>query len=164
MFSLCSGDHILISKNKLEQNWREIVNHLQKTSRTTIFMLDRVTSENVHLTSISYRKFPLVRGGLEIRCKISIKTDASFYKTVFEGFKDAVKGLYIEPMKKTDRIILARENYASKFAEELRRRKRSIINIYFKQEKVTNTPRAPPKLKDISSSFENYRKVTSDKR
>ena len=36
-------------------------------------MLDNRASENAELTSSHYRRYPLVQGGLKIKCKINIK-------------------------------------------------------------------------------------------
>ena len=57
-------------------------------------------SEIAELASSHYRRSLLVQGGLEIGCKITIKTHSSFNKTVFERNNDIVKELYSKPMDK----------------------------------------------------------------
>ena len=65
-----------------------------------IYVGQRSKCLNTELTSrpsSHYRRSPLVQGGLEIRCKIAVKTSSSFNKAVFERYKDEVKELYVEP-------------------------------------------------------------------
>ena len=70
MFFPCSFDITFITKKYLEQNTREIADHLrQEISKVTKYMLDSGASENAELTCSRYRLSPLVLGELQIRCK-----------------------------------------------------------------------------------------------
>ena len=71
------------------------------------------------LTSNHHWRYQFVQEGLEIRCKINIKTHFSFNMVVFKCFKDIMKELHIELMEETIRIILVRENYTKKLAQKL---------------------------------------------
>ena len=125
MFPPCSIDNIFITKKYLEQNSLKIVDHiLAEISTVTKFSLDMGASKNAELFWRSW----LLQDGLKIRYKIIIKTHYSFNMEVFKRCKDIVDELHIKPMEKTVTIILG-GNYTDKFAQELRRRKRSI-NIY----------------------------------
>ena len=119
MFEKIFKDSILIAKIYLEKNSHKIVYNLQQEKSK--FMLDRGASKNVELTSSHYWKSLLFQGGLEIRCKISIKTGFSFSKAAFQLFKDKMRKLYTEPMEKIVGIILTKGNYPDTFAKELRK-------------------------------------------
>ena len=111
-------DNILFTKKYFEQNSREIDNHLpQEISRVTIFMLDRGASQSAKPKSSLYWRYLLVQEVLEIRCTISIETRSCFDMAVFESCNYIKEELQIEPMgEKTVGVVLARGNYAGKFA------------------------------------------------
>ena len=70
MFFPCSFDITFTTKKYLEQNTREIADHLrQEISKVTKYMLNSGASENAELTCSHYRLSPLVLGELQIRCK-----------------------------------------------------------------------------------------------
>jgi len=141
-----------------EQNSNDIVGHLpREISRITKFMLHRGAFVNAELTSRHYRRSPLVQGGLEIKCKISVKTNSSFSKAIFERYKDMVKELYIEP--KEEEILgsfLLEENIPTSS------RKESTTSTSGNRKKAVKAPQVPPpKSKDIRSFFTNSRNVKS---
>ena len=62
-------------------------------------MLYREESLNAEVTSNHYRRFPLVQGGVEKRCKASIKLHPFFNEGVFVCYKNIVKELYNKLME-----------------------------------------------------------------
>jgi len=87
-----------------EENCDKTIGHLpREISRITKFILDRGAIVTVQLTSNHYRRSPLVQGGLEIKCKISVKTHVTFNKKVLERYRSLVEELYTEP--KDEEII-----------------------------------------------------------
>ena len=112
MFSPCYLDNILITEKDFEKNSCKIGGHLpRECSRVKKFTIDREASVNAELTSNHYWRSPLLQGGLEIRCKISIKIHSHFNKTVFGSYKDIMKELHIEPMEEGLRSLLLEKLY-----------------------------------------------------
>ena len=75
------------------------VGHLPKEiSRVTKFFLDRGAFMQVELTSKHYRRSPLVQGGMEIPCLVTVKTPATLKNTqLAEKYFELVKERYTEP-------------------------------------------------------------------
>ena len=75
------------------------VGHLPKEiSRVTKFFLDRGASMQVELTSKHYRRSPLVQGGMEIPCLVTVKTPATLKNTeLADKYLELVKERYTEP-------------------------------------------------------------------
>ena len=65
------------------------LHNINKVEITT-FILHRGASVTVNLTSSHYRRSLFVQVGLEIPCKVAVKTDSSFNKTVLERYEDAI--------------------------------------------------------------------------
>ena len=56
-----------------EKGKNEIVGHLpMKISRVTKFLLDRGANVSAKFTSTHYRRSPLVQGGIEIPCVVTV--------------------------------------------------------------------------------------------
>ena len=72
--------------------------HLTKeVLRIRRFFIDRSATVTVNLTSVNYRKAPLVLGGLEIPCKIRTQTPGTVSNLqVMERYKQLVEKLYIQ--------------------------------------------------------------------
>ena len=63
---------MFVIKTSLEDG--RAVGHLpREISRICKFLLDHAASTTTELTSTNYRRSPLVKGGLEIPCKINLK-------------------------------------------------------------------------------------------
>ena len=79
----------------------KIVGHLpREISRITKFILDRGARVNAVLTSNHYRRSPLVQGGLEIPCEVTIRMPATIKNhMVVERFKELLNEVYIEPQE-----------------------------------------------------------------
>lgn len=75
------------------------VGHLPKEiARVTKFLLDRGASMTSTLTSVHYRRSPLVQGGLEIPCKITVTLPGTVSNLLVLGrYQQLVEALYTEP-------------------------------------------------------------------
>ena len=75
------------------------VGHLpREVSRICKFLLDCGASMTVELTSTNYRRFPLVKGGLEIPCKINVNMLSTVTNVKpLNKFEELFTDLYIEP-------------------------------------------------------------------
>ena len=76
-----------------------IVGHLpREISRATKFLLDRGATISANLILTDYRRSPLVQGGLEIACKVSVKLPGSIRnQLLIDRYLELVKTLYTEP-------------------------------------------------------------------
>ena len=68
-------------------------------SRITKFLLDRGFAASLTLTSMHYRRSPLMQGGLEIPCKVRIAMDirTKRQQDVLDRYKELVREFYYEP-------------------------------------------------------------------
>lgn len=91
---------------KVCETGKEIpVGHLPKEiSRVTKYLLDRGATASATLTSEHYRRSPLVQGGLEIPCQVSVTIPGTVNNLlVLEKYRQLVEELYTEP--KSEEII-----------------------------------------------------------
>lgn len=119
--SLFFRQYLILTKY-LEQNSQEFIVHLpQEISWPRNNMLDRGASENTELTSRHYQTSPLVHWVLEIRYKISIKTNLFFNMTVFErltklkgfDFSRSALDLICSYLKKRQRVVIINNKMSS---------------------------------------------------
>ena len=84
---------------------RQIVGHLpMEIARVTKFLLDRGTVIIATLNTTNYRRSPLVQGGLEIACKVTVRMPRTIKNHMLMGrYLELVRTLYEEPK---DEIIL----------------------------------------------------------
>ena len=77
----------------------ETVGHLpMEISRITKFLIDRGADVTAKLSSTNYRRSPLVQGGIEIPCIITVKMPGTILnQLLMERFKQLVQERYIEP-------------------------------------------------------------------
>ena len=76
----------------------------REVSQITKFILDRGAKVTTTLTSTNFRRSPLVQGGLDIACKVTVKMPATIKNhMILDRFKELVKDCYTEP---TDEEIL----------------------------------------------------------
>ena len=77
----------------------EIVGHLpMKISRITKFILDRGAVCTIKIRGKHYRRSPLVQGGLEIPCEVTISMIGSVVNhLLLAKYESLLKELYIEP-------------------------------------------------------------------
>ena len=75
------------------------VGHLPKEiSRVTKYLLDRGATATAPLTSEHYRRSPLIQGGLEIPCKVSVTMPGTVSSLLeLEKYWQLVEELYTEP-------------------------------------------------------------------
>ena len=89
-----------------EKDKNEIVGHLpMEISRVTKFLLDRGANVSAKLTSTHYRRSPLVQGGIEIPCVVTVSMPGTVInQLLMERYKQLVETLYTEP--KEEEILL----------------------------------------------------------
>ena len=77
----------------------QIVGHLpREISRVTKFLLDRGAVVQATLSTTHYRRSPLVQGGLEIACKVSVKMPGTIKNhLLMDRYFELVRSLYTEP-------------------------------------------------------------------
>ena len=77
----------------------QIVRHLpREISRVTKFLLDRGAVVQATLSTTHYRRSPLVQGGLEIACKVSVKMPGTIKNhLLIDRYFELVRSLYTEP-------------------------------------------------------------------
>ena len=77
----------------------EIVGHLpREISRVSKFLLDRGASIKATLTRTNYRRSPLVQGGLEIACKVTVRMPGTVRNhLLLDRYTELVSTLYAEP-------------------------------------------------------------------
>ena len=75
------------------------VGHLpREISRVTKFFMDRGAIVSAQLTSEHYRRSPIVQGGIEIQCKVTVKIPGTCINLLLmEKYKQLVEQLYKEP-------------------------------------------------------------------
>lgn len=75
------------------------VGHLpREISRITKFILDRGARITATLTSTNYRRSPLVQGGLEIACEVTVRMPATIKNhMILDRYKELLNDYYIEP-------------------------------------------------------------------
>ena len=84
---------------KTESENGSTVGHLpREISRITKFILDRGAKITAILSSTNYRRSPLVQGGLEIACEITVKMPATIKShMILDRYKELINDYYIEP-------------------------------------------------------------------
>lgn len=77
----------------------QTVGHLpREISRVTKFLLDRGAVVHATLTTTDYRRSPLVQGGLEIACKVTVKMPGTVKNhMLMDRYLELVTSLYAEP-------------------------------------------------------------------
>ena len=80
-----------------------MVGHLpREVSRITKFIIDRGATVSVMLTGTHYRRSPLVKGGLEITCKVSVSMRGTCLNLLLaERYEQSSDELCMEPKKET---------------------------------------------------------------
>ena len=91
-------DMFVIQVCQLETN-KKVVLLRMEISRVSKFLLDRGVVFQVKLTSSHSRRSPLVRGGLEISCEVTIKlSKGECIKALLEKYDTLLNDLYTEPV------------------------------------------------------------------
>ena len=135
-----------------QQETNKRVGHLpMEISRITKFLIDRGARIQATLTSTHYRRSPLVRGGLEIPCEITVQiTNGDHRKELLERYEILLNDLYLEPV--TDVVVGC-------FLEvETILEAPEAQNVVTKKKKVESKDKVKVKSKDIRSMFTNVSK------
>ena len=75
-----------------ERNSEKPVGHFpREISRVTKFIIEPGATVDVELTSDHYRRSPLVQGGLEIKCEVTVKVSNATPKKVNERYRALVE-------------------------------------------------------------------------
>ena len=84
---------------KTESKNGSTVGHLpREVFRITKFILDRGAKVTATLKSTTFRRSPLVQGGLEIACEVTVKMPPTMKKhVILDRFKELVNDYYTEP-------------------------------------------------------------------
>ena len=88
-----------VLQTRVLQRVLQTVSHLPtEISRITKFLIDRGADVTAKLTSTNYRRFPLVQGGIEIPCLITVTMPVTILnQLLMERFKHLVQEKYVEP-------------------------------------------------------------------
>lgn len=124
------------------------VGHLpREVSRVTKFLLDRGARISLELTSRHYRRSPLVQGGLEIACQLTVKLPGTIKNhMIMDRYKELVLNMYTEPK---DEEILG--SFLVSIQEPLSSSKKSSFPR--KRKIAKNLPVANKKNNDIREMF-----------
>ena len=134
--------------NVCEKDKNEIAGHLpMEISRVTKFLLDKGANVSAKLTSTHDRRSPLVQGGIEISCVVTVSMPGTVInQLLMERYKQFVETLYTEPNE---------EKILGTFLQLENTGEQDLAPVAPKQKKK---PKCPPKSdknqKDIRSYFE----------
>ena len=130
-----------------EKDKNEIVGHLpMEISRVTKFLLDRGANVSAKLTSMHYRRSPLIQDGIEIPFVVTVSMPSTVSnQLLMERYKQLIETLYTEPKEEEIlRTFLQLENTGEQ----------DLALVAPKQKKK---PKCPPESdknqKDIQSYF-----------
>ena len=93
------NDFDFFSIKTCTQNDNKTVGHLpREISRPTKFLIDRGARVTAEIISSHYRKSPLLQGGLEVRCKVSVSMPGTIKNhMLLDRYRELVEQLYCEP-------------------------------------------------------------------
>ena len=100
-------DMFAIKVCQMADGVESIVGHLPiEVSRLTKFLLDRGATVSATLTSVSYRRSPLVQGGLEIPCLVQARMiGTQINKIILSKYLSLVNETYSEPSPEETLIV-----------------------------------------------------------
>ena len=93
------NDFDYFSTKTCEKDNKKTVGHLpREISRPTKFLIDRGARVTAEITSSHYRKSPLLQGGLEVWCKVTVAMPGTIKNhMLLDRYKELVEKFYIEP-------------------------------------------------------------------
>ena len=93
------NDFDYFSIKTCEKDNKKTVGHLpREISSPTKFLIDRGARVTAEITSSHYRKSPLLQGGLEIRCRVTVAMPGTIKNyMLLDRYKELVEKPYIEP-------------------------------------------------------------------
>ena len=130
-----------------EKDKNKIVGHLpMEISRVTKFLLNKGANVSAKLTNTHCRRLPLVQGGIEIPCVVTVSMpDTVINQLLIERYKQLVETLYTEPKE---------EEILRTFLQLESTGEQDLAPVTPKQKKK---PKCPPESdknqKDIQSYF-----------
>ena len=95
-------DRFAIQARSLRDGVQVTVGHLpREISRPTKFLLDRETEATASLIGTHYRRSPLIQGGLEIPCVVTVTIGRNIQgHLLMARYEEMVTNLYCEPKDK----------------------------------------------------------------
>ena len=118
-----------------------IVGHLPlEISRVVKHLIDRGAVVCARVTNDRYRVSPLIQGGLEIPCAVTVTTNSSFDDRILNRFKDLFKELYQEPEEP-----VYRESVSANTASKAMRQPSSSTSVAAKSNVPKSTKRKQEK-------------------
>ena len=144
-------DYFAIKTYKQENE--AIVGHLpMEISRPTKFLLQRGTLIEATLCSTLYRRSPLVQGGLEIPCKVTIRMpDTIKNRNLIGKYKEMIELLYIEPDSSSTLGSFLYADIGDEHSEETESKRAKPPSCARKVKRKKNSDDV--KVKDIRSFF-----------
>ena len=123
------------------------VGHLpREISRATKFFIDRGASVKAQLISEHYRRSPLVQGGMEIACKVTVSIPGTCVNLLLmERYKQLITETYSEP--KNEEVLGSYKN-----AQEYKETEEASKPVPRKK-KEKNVKKTEVKTKDIRNFF-----------
>ena len=116
------------------------VGHLPwEISRATKFFIDRGATVKAQLISEHYRRSPLVQGGMEIACKVTVSIPGTCVNLLLmERYKQLIKDTYSEPNKEEilGSYLNVQENNETERASEAIPRKKKEKSVKKKEVKT----------------------------
>ena len=129
------------------QESQQSVGHLpREISKLTKFILDRGAEVEAKLTSNHYRSSPIIQGGLEIPCKVSIKMPATMLnRNLLKRYEEMVSHLYTE----------AEESIMMGFFvfDDIEESEPEVKNSKKKRKKASHRPKAKPKPDHVTKDL-----------
>ena len=129
------------------------VGHLpREISRATKFFIDRGGRLSLILTSGHYRRSPLVQGGMEIGCKVTVTIPGTCINIlILKKYQDIIEENYTEPKEETIIGSYLVPHDASEVIQEARAKTTNT------KKKMENVKLSAPKCKDIRTFFQQPR-------
>lgn len=94
----CGNHYDMFAVKTCDENGRTVGHLPREISRITKFIIDRAATVTACIIGTHYRRSPLVQGGLEIPCKISVRILGTCSNLlVLERYKELCNELYVEP-------------------------------------------------------------------
>ena len=135
-------------------------------SRATKFLIDRGARVFVEVSANHYRRSPLVQGGLEIPCKLSVELAIATIKNsmLIDRYKEMIRELYEEPSEEvimgslllddsTDFDDIERENVPNNSDPKNRKRKPDEVKERTSKKSSQETDQASSSAGDIRKFF-----------
>ena len=147
-------DQFAIKMVIMEKNREKIVGHSpREISRPTKFLLVRGAVIHAEISSVKSRHSPLVQGGLELSCKVSVSMPPTVLnENLISRYKSLVASSYVKPPKEAEVGSFEREQHQTDFS--IKGTKKGV-QVKLKRKSQQNAPEeAKPDEKELPQSRE----------